>query len=243
MAHIIQRALSAAGSPDDVVLATSQCPENDPLAESAKPFGIKIYRGDEHDVLSRFTNIINEQQFDHVVRLTGDNPLIDPQIIRQTISEHLKEAVDYTHTDGLPQGMNVEIIRSSALLRCAQETTNPSHREHVTSHILLHSDYSKHTLRYSFSLAENLRLTVDYPSDYALVCEIVAELGAQNPLFGLEDIIRLIQRRPWLRLINTDNWQVKDYATWEEERSDAVDILRKLGMKLAADLINKSPSP
>ena len=62
---------------DEVSLATSVNPENDPIADLGRSLGVRVFRGDEDDVLKRHVGAARQFDADHVVRVTGDNPLTD----------------------------------------------------------------------------------------------------------------------------------------------------------------------
>src|SRR6202042_2477938 len=104
------------GHPGEVIVATSTNIENDILFNYCRENAIKCYRGDEENVLSRFIQIVKQQQFDVVVRLTSDNPLTDISLLDKAILYHIKNDNDYTKSEDLPLGMNFEIISPKALL-------------------------------------------------------------------------------------------------------------------------------
>src|SRR5262245_9344466 len=63
---------------DDVVLAVTTNPDDEPLLTLARRLGVRWFRGSEHDVLSRCRGAAREADADLVVRVTADCPLIDP---------------------------------------------------------------------------------------------------------------------------------------------------------------------
>ena len=95
---------------DKVCIATSTLFKNDVIVDFANKQGIDVFRGNDKDVLSRFIALTRKHQFDIVVRLTGDNPLLDAQRLDEAIQYHLDEGNEYTKTQGLPLGMNFEIV-------------------------------------------------------------------------------------------------------------------------------------
>ncbi|MDP3299887.1 MAG: glycosyltransferase family protein, partial [Phenylobacterium sp.] len=121
---------------DQIVVATSLEPSDDPLVDVLKEAGLAVHRGPLADVLARFVGALDVWPADHVVRLTGDCPLIDPEVIDATIALHLGEGADYTHNrydpSGYPKGQDVEVISAAALRRTAAQDRSPEAREHVT---------------------------------------------------------------------------------------------------------------
>ena len=82
---------------DSVALATSVNPENLPLVEIARRMGIPAYQGQEDDVLKRTVDCAHHMKADHVVRVTGDNPLTDLETLAKLVSLHLEAGADYTY--------------------------------------------------------------------------------------------------------------------------------------------------
>src|ERR1043165_4505929 len=108
--------MAAVGGVDGVVLATSMNPENDPLVEVARHAGFEAFRGDEDDVLRRHLDAARALGADHVVRVTGDNPLTDVETIEVLVARHLREDADYTYVpgDALLMGILSEVISRDA---------------------------------------------------------------------------------------------------------------------------------
>jgi spore coat polysaccharide biosynthesis protein SpsF len=207
LGHVVARARRAT-LVKDVLVATTTQPQDDELAALAIRLCGVTFRGDEDDVLGRFAGALAKTSpgCSAVVRLTADNPAIDPTLLDQTIAHHLTTRADYTHTTGLPLGTNLEIISPEALLRAHREARQPDEREHVTPYLRRHPElFRLETLALSVPPAvAALRLTVDYPSDYALLSTLYDTLG---PHFTLADLEPLLTSYPWLAEINAGNVQ------------------------------------
>jgi len=206
LGHVVNRARRAT-SVQQVLVATTTQPLDDPLAALAARLGVGVFRGDEQDVLGRFAGALEQAgDFQTVVRLTADNPAIDPTFIDAAVAHHHATGADYTYTSGLPLGTNIEVISAPALQRAHREATQPDEREHVTPYLRRHPElFQLETLLLAVPPAvAALRLTVDYPSDYALLSLLFSELGKK---FSLIDLAGLLARHPWLAAINADNVQ------------------------------------
>ena len=88
--HLFER-LHSVRELDDVVLATSTAAENQVLVELAEQVGVGVLRGDEDDVLGRYVAVARRWSADHVVRVTGDNPLTDLDLVRDLTRRQLGE--------------------------------------------------------------------------------------------------------------------------------------------------------
>jgi len=109
-----------------------------------------------------------------VVRLTADNPIIDVHLLDKTITEHLTNSNDYTCSEGLPVGMNFEVVSSKALLETAESKVSDADKEHVTMYVRNNDRYKKSVFTINCNpLFKLLRLTVDYASDYTLVSTLL----------------------------------------------------------------------
>ena len=189
-----------------LVVATSEDPSDDVLAQVCSAAGIAVYRGSLADVLDRFYQAAQKYNATQIVRLTGDCPLTDPEIIDQVITTHLQGEYDYTSSalhPSYPDGLDAEIIRMEALEIAWKDAKRKSEREHVTYYIYQHPEL--------FRLGEvcnpidlsHLRWTVDEEEDFRLVDEIYRELYEKNRSFRMRDILSLCENKPELMKINS----------------------------------------
>jgi spore coat polysaccharide biosynthesis protein SpsF len=209
LGHVVGRARQAA-SVQQVMVATTTQPLDDPLAALATQLSVGLFRGDEQDVLGRFAGALAQAgDFQTVVRLTADNPAIDPAFIDMAVAYHLATNADYTYTSGLPLGTNIEVLSARALRHAAQAATQLDEREHVTPYLRRHPElFQLETLVLAVPpVVAALRLTVDYPSDYALLSLLVSYLGASFSLTHPAGLPALLSRQPWLAAINGANVQ------------------------------------
>ncbi len=209
LGHVVSRARRATAV-QHVMVATTTQPLDDPLADLANRLGVGIFRGDEQDVLGRFTGALElAGDFQAVVRLTADNPAIDPAFIDAAVAHHLATGADYTYTSGLPLGTNIEVLSARALRHASQVATQPDEREHVTPYLRRHPElFRLETLALAVPpVVATLRLTVDYPSDYALLSLLFSNLGSDFSLTDPVGLPALLAHYPWLAAINGANVQ------------------------------------
>jgi spore coat polysaccharide biosynthesis protein SpsF len=192
---------------DEVVVATSGDPSDDPLVDLLEERGVLVRRGPLEDVLGRYLQVIDEFDPETVVRLTGDNPLVDPAVIDDVLRAHAASGADYTSNSlirSYPYGLDVEAVRADALRRVAELVTDPEEREHVTIGIYRRPD--AFTLEPVVQPEDHaqLRWTVDYPEDFAFVERVYAELFPIDPAFAQADVLALLDRHPELRRLRSD---------------------------------------
>ena len=187
---------------DAIWVATTTNAADDPVVALCESLAVPAFRGDEHDVLGRYTGAARAAGADTVVRLTADCPMIDPALIDQAIEmfadggyDYLSNAIHLTYPDGL----DVEVFTAEALAAADREAADPYYREHVTPyfrtgiyHDLAVGDYrvGHMTAPSDFS---HLRWTVDTQEDLDQVRELIADLPED---FAWHDVLALLTREP-----------------------------------------------
>jgi spore coat polysaccharide biosynthesis protein SpsF len=189
-----------------IVVATSDTPDDDPLAILCLSHKIGCYRGDLNDVLDRFYQAAVKYNALHIARLTGDCPLTDPAVIDHVIESYTESGVDYASNalePSYPDGLDVEIFNIATLKQAWEKAQLPSEREHVTPYIHKHPDIFKLlSVKHTEDLSAR-RWTVDNPEDFDFVSRVYDALYPQNPKFNTADILRLIRSEPYLTSVNS----------------------------------------
>jgi len=203
--YLVER-LRAVPSLDEIVLATTTNTADDVLATFAETHGLIVFRGSEDDVMMRVIGAAESVDADIVVELTGDCPIIDPDIIEQTIRMFLHHDVDYAsnaHIRSYPDGMDTQVFRLETLKRSAAMTNAPLDHEHVTLHIRNHPEiFPRVNLVAPPSLSwPDLGLTLDEEADYRFLSKIIETLAPVNPLFGCHEVLGLLREHPeWVEI-------------------------------------------
>jgi spore coat polysaccharide biosynthesis protein SpsF (cytidylyltransferase family) len=172
---------------DHIILATSAEKSDDVLAKQVAHFGFDCFRGDLADVLSRYVAAAEQSGADIVIRLTGDCPLIDPDLIDETVSTLIRENVDYAsnvNPPTFPKGLDVEALTRETLLKAHAEAQLSTDREHVTPYVRRNKTIFRHAnLRSHFDLS-GLRWTVDYADDLAFIRALVDSVDHPDVLLA-----------------------------------------------------------
>lgn len=190
---------------DQLLVATSNDASDDPISRLCRDNGILCYRGSLEDVLDRYYQAAKLSSPEHVVRLTGDCPLIDPEVIDQVARFYLDGAYDYasnTVTPTFPDGLDVEVFRFSCLEDAWREANLPSQHEHVTPFIHRQPERFKIGCFKQEPDLSRLRWTVDEAEDFEFVKQVYEALYRDNPAFVMDDVLHLLKSRPELLAIN-----------------------------------------
>lgn len=189
LAHIIERV--KASSVDKVIVATTTNPQDEPIVDIAKQYGVDYFLGSEHDVLDRYYNAATRFRADSIVRITADCPLIDPHVIDKIVQAYLKGNYDYVTNvikRTYPDGLDTEVFSYSALQKAWLEATLPEDREHVTLYVWKRPDLFNHYSVEQDKDLSRLRWTVDTQKDLDFVRDVYKCLGRRG-IFYMEDIL------------------------------------------------------
>jgi spore coat polysaccharide biosynthesis protein SpsF len=199
--YVVERTHKAS-TVNQVVVATTTDPTDDPVAEFSKAQGYPFYRGSMQDVLDRYYQAAIEHNADVIVRITADCPLIDPGLIDLTVRALFEHKVDFAtnrlpppFTRTYPIGLDVEVCTFKALEKAWKEASSPHEREHVMPYLYEKTNRFKvwqvnHPLDYG-----KLRWTVDTPADLDVVRKIFEHFSGQLD-FNWLDILELYQKSP-----------------------------------------------
>lgn len=191
---------------DELLVATSDEPNDDPIEALCRSIGAACFRGKLDDVLDRFYRCAQGAGADHVVRLTGDCPLADPAVIAELVDFYFRRDVDYASNcrpPSLPDGLDAEIFSFKALAEAWSEASDPHAREHVVPFIVRQPQrFAAANWSYTEDLS-TLRWTVDEPEDFAFVTKVYEHLYPAKADFGMGDVLALLRRHPELTGMNS----------------------------------------
>lgn len=180
---------------DKIILATSDLERDLPLVKEASNIGIDCFAGDEADVLHRFYAAAKKFNLDTIVRITGDCPLIDPDIVDRHIRLFLDEKIDYVHSGfSFPDGIADCEVFSFEALESAWKHSSDEDREHVTPYIWRNPDkFNLETLENDVDLSK-YNLSLDEERQYKAIEQIYDALYAAGEVFHLKEIIAFINK-------------------------------------------------
>jgi spore coat polysaccharide biosynthesis protein SpsF (cytidylyltransferase family) len=184
---------------DDLVVATSTDSSDDILVAYLNTINVEVRRGPLEDVATRFHQILDEYDPKCFLRLTADCPFVMPKLIDQMLDYFQSRDLDYlsnTTPPTFPDGLDIEVVKTSAFMRLVGSNLTDLEREHVTlgfnvgNHEFSRDNFGNHSdLSY-------LRWTVDYPGDLEYLRKIASFLVGREELFRFEDILQILENHP-----------------------------------------------
>lgn len=203
LARVVQR-VQRSRRVDEVVVATTESKQDTVLMEECERLGVLAIRGSSDDVLDRYWRAARERSAEIVIRVTSDCPLIDPELVDETVRVFLAKNADYCSNvfpRRYPRGLDTEVFTFAALDRAWRQAREPHQREHVTPYFYEHpelfriasapgeEDYSTH------------RWTLDTPEDLNLLRGIYESLeGAETRSW--REVLAFVETRPELMSLN-----------------------------------------
>ena len=186
-----------------IIVATTTLPEDDIICEHLSSKKIQFFRGSPEDVLDRYYQCAKEFSIANIVRITADNPLIDPNIIDIQIDKYKNNECDIvTNTihRTFPYGTEVEVFSFESLEKAWKNAKKHSEREHVTPFIY---DLQNKFVLINTENKEDLshiRYTVDRIEDLKLVKEIIKNIQTRPVL--IQDVVKLFKQKSEIFEIN-----------------------------------------
>jgi spore coat polysaccharide biosynthesis protein SpsF len=212
----IQRILSSK-CVDSLVVATSVDHSDDSLVLFLEENSINVYRGALNNVLSRYIEVSERYAHDALIRLTGDCPLVMPELIDLMVGAFYEQDVDYlsnTLIPTFPDGLDIEIIRQGALQNLSAYNLEHKELEHVT--------YGIYTRPETFKLSNFLnefncsqdRWTVDYQEDLDFVRLIFSQFPGRETKFTYKEVSDFLEKNSQLRARN--HWHARNEQLQED---------------------------
>jgi spore coat polysaccharide biosynthesis protein SpsF len=206
---------------DAICVATTTNAADEPLVSLAHQEQVDCYRGSEQDVLSRFVGAAQATSAEVIVRVTGDCPLIDPNIVDQVIRELITASSECDYASNVlhrtfPRGLDVEALFLDTLLRVDRLASSPTAREHVTTFI--YAERPDLFLMRSVRDREDnsaLRWTVDTAADLSLIRALYHGMDLGDRFSSYQEILAYVKDHPEVSQLNVG------IETWEPPRMRA----------------------
>jgi len=191
---------------DKICICTSTNSSDDIIANYAEKNNLLCHRGSEKDLISRHLGAAKKFNADILVRITSDDPLVDPEVIDEliTLLENNKKTdfVSNTKIHTYPIGLDVEVFPTKTLEKFIEKSNNKIFHEYfISGYIFEHPD-EFHSIGLELKKPNLLRWTLDYPEDYEFIKKIYSHLYENKKIFLRNDVELLLKQKPELNKIN-----------------------------------------
>jgi len=204
LGHLFER-LKRIPRIDNIVFCTTTEPDDDTLADLAAQFCIDCHRGPVLDVLARMLGAIKGKAVDVVLRVTGDDILIDRTYVERAVAHHLASNAEYTDLKALPSGTEVEVFDAELLRTLAAVSADSTGTEYLTFYVTRNADQFRITSApVDERHAHSWRLTLDTPEDYAVIGKLLDAMRKRGKAldYALDDIVEFFTANPDILALN-----------------------------------------
>ena len=189
---------------DQIVVATSTMACDDVLIDACKEWGVDTFRGSDHDVLERYWGATQAYPAGTYIRLTADEPLMDPAYLDKKIQFFWDN--DYRYVTGNEQElagtMHCEVFTAELMQETYENATEGYEHEHVTPYMYTRQDsWFAVPSRYD---GLNYRLELDTPEDYEVLKAVYEALYQPGNRFNTKQIVEFLEAHPEIASINSE---------------------------------------
>lgn len=196
--YIIER-LSQVVPLSEIVIATSDESTDNPIANFAIDKNIKCYRGSLHNVAERFYNAANENNFNYIVRINGDNIFVDINLLKEMIAAAQTNQYDFlsnVKNRTYPKGMSIEILKTE-LFKKVLPVLNQSenYREHVTPYFYKNENNisSRYFLNNKIPEMSGIQLALDTRNDLEKTTSIINKFDLPHWHYNLLELFKILK--------------------------------------------------
>ena len=182
--HMLDRIMKSnfINSKKNIVVCTTNEKVDDVLEKKVKKYGASIFRGSKNDLIKRFHDANKIFNFNRILLIDGDDPLIFPEHLDKVMKEQKNSKYQCVYTSDLPFGLNVKSISSYALKKVYNNYLSTKNDTgfglYFTNSKILKS---KKINNFKFNnLLSKARLTLDYIEDFQLIKKIITDIYSKK---------------------------------------------------------------
>ena len=181
----------------NIIVLTTKKKEDESIVNLLKKMNISFFRGSENDLVLRFYDCIKKYNVKNIIRITSDCVLIDPRLIDRFYKFYKSKKYDYVSNttppekSNFPDGSDIEIFSSKALIKVHKMCKNKIDREHLTNYFWKSKKFKTYTFQNNKNLS-NYKYSLDYKEDFTSIKKIFSALNKRSPFGYTEEIINII---------------------------------------------------
>jgi spore coat polysaccharide biosynthesis protein SpsF len=174
--YVLEKLENASGV-NQILVATSTDPSDDPIESLCQRLGILCFRGPGDNVAERYRQGIKEFPFDAFLRVTGDSPLLDPNLIETAIKIFRSgkfDIVTNAQDRSFPKGQSVELVSSEIFCKNVDKF-DFEEQEHITQYFYRNPTQFKIFNFVSGGQFGSVQLSVDTEEDFLAFEKILSQ--------------------------------------------------------------------
>ncbi len=178
---------------DQIIIATSDKLDDDPIVRFARERNVVCFRGELDNVARRLYRAAEEGDFPYFVRVNGDSPLLDYRLINiacQKLNKGSPDLVTNVHPRTFPKGQSVELIRTAAMAKVLEETNDSTYLEHVTPYFYLNPSRFRIESFQSYTPLNHINYSVDTLEDLERISRTIAFMQHHHTEYGYAELER-----------------------------------------------------
>lgn len=199
MIEVLLSRISQSKLLDEIVVATTNHMIDRELARYIRNLGYACVQGSEKDVLDRYLEAAQKHSANVVVRITGDCPLVDPELVDICVDKFFESEVDYCSNicpATFPDGLDIEVFTFDALMKSKNESSSKFDHEHVTPYLRNSGRFVTTNVTNNEDLS-GMRWTVDEIDDLEVIKNIFSHFYPRIN-FGWKEVLELYKKSPEL---------------------------------------------
>ena len=210
---------------DKIVIATTCSNDDEKIIELCKQLDLDFFQGDENDLVDRYYKCAKKFNFENIIRITSDCPLMDPYLVDEGIDKFLEEGCDYltNSTGSFPHGVDFSIFKFSVLEKTWKNARLLSEKEHVIPYMEKNESNFNTIFIKNDNDHSKFRITLDWPDDLELLRIIVSRID-NRPIL-IQDVVKLLDNN--LNLLKINDGHNRDEGYLKSLKNDKISNQRK----------------
>ena len=210
---------------DKIVIATTCSNDDEKIIELCKQLDLDFFQGDENDLVDRYYKCAKKFNFDNIIRITSDCPLMDPYLVDEGIDKFLEEGCDYltNSTGSFPHGVDFSIFKFSVLEKTWKNARLLSEKEHIIPYMEKNESNFNTIFIKNDNDHSKFRITLDWPDDLELLRIIVSRID-NRPIL-IQDVVKLLDNN--LNLLKINDGHNRDEGYLKSLKNDKISNQRK----------------